>query len=107
MRQLVRYHKMDPLTRKNLVREDLGIESHVVIQLLLLTPKCPRNKEREVPKTPQQAECQPASSSLDFFQRKYLHGVDMAVNRRNICYLMDLWPMWAPASASLPNLRLL
>jgi hypothetical protein len=38
MRHLARHHKMDPRTMRLLVREDLGLESHVVVQRLLLTP---------------------------------------------------------------------
>jgi methylphosphotriester-DNA--protein-cysteine methyltransferase len=38
MSQLARHHKMDPRTMRHLVREDLGLESTLVIQQLLLTP---------------------------------------------------------------------
>jgi hypothetical protein len=37
IRQLARYHRMDPRTMTNLDRENLALESLVVIQRLLLT----------------------------------------------------------------------
>jgi hypothetical protein len=63
MRQLSRHHSIDPRTLRNLVKEDLGMESCVIVQR-------PHNEEGEVPQTPQQDEGQPVSSGLDFFQLK-------------------------------------
>jgi hypothetical protein len=37
-RHLARLHKMDPRTMRHLVREDLGLQSCVIVQWLLLTP---------------------------------------------------------------------
>jgi hypothetical protein len=37
IRQLARLHKMDSRTMRHLVKEDLGLESHVIVQRPLLT----------------------------------------------------------------------
>jgi hypothetical protein len=69
-------------------------------------PKRSGNEEEEMPQIPQQAEGQPTSSDTDFLDEKMFTG-DMAINRRNIRYLMDLSVAdMDPASVSLPNIRL-
>jgi hypothetical protein len=51
-----RHHSLDLRTMKSLLKEDLCMESFVIIQGLFLTPHAQENEEREVPETPQQAE---------------------------------------------------
>jgi hypothetical protein len=38
MRQVTKQHSMDPRTMRNLVKEDMGMESRLIVQRLLLTP---------------------------------------------------------------------
>jgi hypothetical protein len=41
MRNLARHHSIDPRTMKNIVKENLGMESRFIIERPLLTPKMP------------------------------------------------------------------
>jgi hypothetical protein len=81
---------MDPRTKKNLVKVDLRMERHVVIQRLLLTPNTQEiNKER----------CRKLLNMLEaslprrvcFFvcDEKIITG-DATINCRSSCYLTDL-----------------
>jgi hypothetical protein len=55
MRQLARFHSMEPSTMRNLVKEDLGMESRIIVQQLLLTTNA-QEMRKERCRKPQQAE---------------------------------------------------
>jgi hypothetical protein len=56
MRQLAKNHNMDPRTMRSLVKDDLGMESRVIVQRRLIIPNVQEIRKEEVAENPQEAE---------------------------------------------------
>jgi hypothetical protein len=88
IKQLARHHQMDPRTMRNLVKEDLRLESHVVIQRTLLTPNAQETRKEKCQKLINKLKAsQP--HQVEIFSFEKIFTVDMAVNRKQP-YLTDL-----------------
>jgi hypothetical protein len=80
---------MDPRTTRHLVKEDLGLESRVIIQRPLLTTDAQETrKERRQKLINKLKASQP--HQVRIFSDEKIFTVDVAVNRQNSCYLTDL-----------------
>jgi hypothetical protein len=74
---------------RKLVREDLGLESRMIVQRPLLTPDAQETrKERRQKLISKLKASQP--HQVRIFSDEKIFTVDVAVNRRNSHYLMDL-----------------
>jgi hypothetical protein len=94
---------MDPRTMRNLVKEDLGMESCVIVQRLLQTPKAQEMRKERCRKLLNKLKaCQ--CYQVRIFSDEKIFTCDLAINHHNSPYLMDfLRSMWIPASAYLPS----
>jgi hypothetical protein len=92
---------MDPRTKRNLVKVDLRMESHVVIQQPLLTPNTQEmNKERCHKLLNMLKASQPRLVWIFFCDEKIITG-DAVINCCSSCYLTDL-----PVTNVDPSIRL-
>jgi hypothetical protein len=77
---------MDPRTTRLLVTEDLGLESRLIVQQLLLTPDAQETRKERCQKLINKLKAsQP--HQVRIFSDEKIFTVDMAVNRRYLMYL--------------------
>jgi hypothetical protein len=89
IKQLARLHKMDSRTMRYLVKEDLGLESHVIVQRPLLTTDAQETRKERCQKLINKLKAsQPRQVRI--FSEEKIFTVDVAVNHRNSRYLTDL-----------------
>jgi hypothetical protein len=74
---------------KHQVREDLGLESRVVAQWLLLTPNAQETRQERCQKLINKLKASQPHQVWIFSDEK-IFTADLAINRRNSCYLTDL-----------------
>jgi hypothetical protein len=104
MRQVTRQHSMDPRTMRNLVKKEMGMESRMIVQRLLLTPDAQEMKKERCRKLLSKLKAsQP--HQVQVFSNENIFTRDVAINH---CNFTDRPVTYEnPASASLPFPRLL
>jgi hypothetical protein len=80
---------MDPRTMRHLVREDLGLQSRVIVQRPLLTPDAQETRKERCQKLINKLKAS-HPCQVRIFSDEKMFTVDVDVNRRNSCYLTDL-----------------
>jgi hypothetical protein len=88
IKQLAMHHQIDPRTMRNLVKEDLRLESHVVIKRTLLTPNAQETRKESCQKLINKLKASQPHQVQIFFMKKSLLWAWLAT--ANSPYLTDL-----------------
>jgi hypothetical protein len=86
----------------NLEKDDLGMESHVIVQRLLWTPNTKEMRKEKCCKLLNKLKaCQP--NKVQIYSNGKIFTGDVAVNHSSSLYLTaSLWLTWIHASTSFP-----